>query len=62
MFVGWSHKLVRGSLDGNIRLWNESSGEILHVFSNSEIGDVYSVENYDGRYALSGSEDGIMRI
>ena len=49
-------------MDGNIRLWNESSGEILHAFSNSEIGDVYSVENYDGRYALSGSEDGEIRM
>ena len=60
--VSTTGKLVSGSLDGTVRLWDVSTGEMLRAFSPSEMDGVYSVANYDNRHILSGSEDGIIRL
>ena len=61
-FIGWRDTLVSGSLDGTVRLWKVSSGEMLHSFCASGMGGVYSIAHYDDRHILSGSEDGIIRM
>ena len=55
-FTIWE-ELVSGSLDGTIRLWKVSTGEMLHTFSATGMGAVYSVTYYDGRCILSETED-----
>ena len=55
--------LVSDSLDGTVRLWKVSTGEMLHTFSASGMGSVYSVAiSINARHILSGSEDGTIRM
>ena len=61
-FTYWSENLISGSLDGTVRLWDVVTGEMLHAFSASGMGSVYSVAICDRRHILSGSEDGIIRV
>ena len=51
--------LVSDSLDGTVRLWKVSTGEILHMFSASGMGGVYSVAiSINAGHILSRSKDG----
>ena len=63
-FMIGEEKLLSGSLDGTVRLWKASTGDVLHAFSASGTGGVYSVTDFgnEERYILSGSEDGIIRL
>ncbi|PAV14885.1 nucleotide-binding-oligomerization-domain like receptor [Pyrrhoderma noxium] len=63
-FTSSSQKLVSGSLDGTICLWKVSTGEKLLVFSDNGMGGIHSIASFEfeDRYILSGSEDGIIRL
>ena len=59
VFTYQSENLVSDSLGGTVRLWKVSTGEILHTFSASGMGGVYSVTiSINAGHILSGSEDG----
>jgi WD40 repeat protein len=58
-------RFVLSGADGDcsVRLWEVATGKELHRFDGHEGGVSYSVVfSRDGRYALSGSHDGTMRL
>ena len=59
VFTYQSENLVSGPLDGTVRLWKVFTGEMLHTFSASGMGGVYSVAiSINSGHILSRSKDG----
>ena len=64
--VSWSpdsSKIVSGSLDDTVRIWEASSGRLLRTLTGGNTSQVLSVSwSPDGRKIVSGSKDDTVRI
>lgn len=54
-------RVISGSADKTLRLWELESGETLRVFEGHTLG-VTAVSVLDGRRVVSGSDDGTVRL
>jgi WD40 repeat protein len=63
--VAWNHdesKIVSGSYDKTIKIWNGKTGELLETLEGHPKGVVSVSWNHDSSKILSGSEDGTINI
>ena len=56
------NRVLTGSLDKNVRLWNVETGALLHTYEG-HAGSIAKVSlSKNGRYAASGSWDHSVRL
>ena len=55
-------RIVSGSHDGTLRLWNTDSGKCLRVLEGHRGWAIACAFSPDGRRIVSGSNDGTLRV
>jgi WD40 repeat protein len=51
-----------GTEDGTLRIWDATSGQLLQAFDGPRYGLLGLAVSPDGRYALTGAKDGVVRL
>jgi WD40 repeat protein/tetratricopeptide (TPR) repeat protein len=63
--VSWSHddsKILSGSYDSTIKVWDGTTGELLNTLEGHSNGVISASWNHDSSKIVSGSKDGTIKI